>query len=373
MANTIGGETIPRLPEGVDMQTLCATKGVWPKRVPSRKELLELYKEHYSFGSIKEYMFILDAFRKEFGEEKTWQVADEFQEWLGVKFGKAEFVEFGGRYLNLEVDLFCRPYCYRIDHTETSDERIVFKVLQCPLADRVKEIGLVDLGVHRCPAWHETCARTQGYRFSMPEFLLDGGDCCEQIFDKAYEPDTSDAPELTPRKPRLPEGVDMETLIQMKGIWPTREPSQEEFMEVYMDHYSFRIRTEAMLLLRALKKGFGEDIWPIVEKVYREMGKSQAHTDKSDYGTLLNKIADESTRPYCYTIDHSETTEDKIAYKVLDCPLTNRLKEWGMEKFGLHVTVPWHEGYAEAFGYRFSMPGYVLEGDDCTEHLWEKL
>ncbi|KKL74452.1 hypothetical protein LCGC14_2064740, partial [marine sediment metagenome] len=117
---------------------------------------------------------------------------------------------------------------------------------------------------------------------------------------------------------------------------------------------------------------FGEDIWPIVEKVYREMGKSQAHTDKSDYGTLLNKIADESTRPYCYTIDHSEATEDRIAYKVLDCPLTNRLKEWGMEKFGLHVTVPWHEGYAEAFGYRFNMPSYVLGGDDCTEHLWEK-
>ena len=44
-----------------------------------------------------------------------------------------------------------------------------------------------------------------------------------------------------------------------------------------------------------------------------------------------------------------------------------------LEEIGTYICPPWHESYAQAFGYRFSMPKFLLKGADYCEHIWESL
>ena len=45
------------------IEKLTDIKGPWPKRQLSQEELLAVYKEHFSFGSRREYLFLLSELR----------------------------------------------------------------------------------------------------------------------------------------------------------------------------------------------------------------------------------------------------------------------------------------------------------------------
>lgn len=166
------------LPKNVDYKKLSATKGKWPKRDLSKKELLDVYKKHYSFGSKSEYLSLLMAFKTKYGSEIN-EIIEDVNYKLGKEAGK-ESKAYYKNLLNFIVDLSVRPFCYEIDHIETSGKRIVFKVLNCPFADMAKKMNCVELASHVCPRWHEGFAESFGYRFEMPQFALKGDSCCEQ-------------------------------------------------------------------------------------------------------------------------------------------------------------------------------------------------
>ena len=171
---------------------------------------------------------------------------------------------------------------------------------------------------------------------------------------------------------RLPKGMSIEDLCMMTGVWPKREPSQEELLETYKSHYSGASRSEAMLLLEAFRNKHGEDIWEVVEELYYQLGKKEGEAAKRDYGSLLNKVVDYSVRPHCYEIEHCQSSPERIVYKVLRCPFADVLKDVGLEEFGQHICPPAHEGWGEAFGMNFSMGKFLPAGDNWCEHIWEQ-
>jgi len=171
---------------------------------------------------------------------------------------------------------------------------------------------------------------------------------------------------------RLPEGFSIGTLCKMKGLWPKRELSQEELIETYKNHYSAAFRRELIIILGALVEKYGQEIYDVVEEINYKIGEEEGAAYKKHYKSLLNKMVDISVRPFCYEIFHVETSNEKIVYKVLKCPFANIIKEMNAEEIGKHICPRWHEGYAEAFGYRFRMPKFLLDGDDCCEQIWER-
>jgi len=171
---------------------------------------------------------------------------------------------------------------------------------------------------------------------------------------------------------RLPEGFGIGALCKMKDVWPKRELSQEELIETYKNHYSAASRRELIIVLGALVEKFGQQIYDVVEEINYKMGKEEGAVSKKHYKSLLNKIVDISVRPFCYEISHVETSDEKIVYKVLKCPFADQIKELKAEEIGKHICPRWHDGYAEGFGFRFSMPKFLLDGDDCCEQIWER-
>ena len=182
-----------------------------------------------------------------------------------------------------------------------------------------------------------------------------------------------DSPGKEPRnRCRLPKGMTIEDMCMMKGTWPKRELSQEELLQTYKKHYSAGSRSEAMLILDVFRKKYGESIWEVVRELYHELGRKEGEAAKRDYGSLLNAVVDFSVRPHCYEIEHCQSSPERIVYKVLRCPFADLLKEMGFEEFGQHICPAAHKGWAEAFGFKFSMPRFLPAGDDCCEHIWEQ-
>ena len=165
---------------------------------------------------------------------------------------------------------------------------------------------------------------------------------------------------------------DIESLCNIVGSWPKREPSHEELLATYKAHYSYRGRKVLYLALEAMCKKYGESVYKVVEDLYYQLGAEDGEALKAKHGDLLRTTADMSTRPYCYEIEHSHTTEDRIEYKVVKCPSADLMKEMGLEKIGIAMCPGYHVAYAKAFGYRFSMPKFLLKGDDCCEQIWER-
>ena len=174
------------------------------------------------------------------------------------------------------------------------------------------------------------------------------------------------------RKPRLPEGVTVEELCNIKGVWPRRELSQEELLDTYKAFFSSRFRAEALMVMDAFRKKYGDSVYEIIEKVYYEMGKAEGSGEKDVCGCLLNKMLDIYARPHSYVVDHLETTEERIEYRVLKCPLADVVKDMGLEEIAPHCCIPWHEGYAEAMGYRTKVSEFLLDGGDSCHWIWEK-
>ena len=182
-----------------------------------------------------------------------------------------------------------------------------------------------------------------------------------------------DSPNKKPSNPcRLPEGIEVEDLCMMKGAWPKRELSAEELLETYKKHYSAGSRSEAMLVLDAFRKKYGESIWEVVKELYYELGKEEGEAAKRHYGSLLNAVIDFSVRPHCYEIEHCQSTPERIVYKIVRCRFADVLRKMGLEEVGQHTCPPAHKGWADAFGVNFSMPRFLLAGDDCCEHIWEQ-
>ncbi len=175
----------PRLPEGYDMETLCALKGQWPKREPSQDELQDTYKAFYSGGSRGESLLLLKTFQERFGPAVL-EVLDDLYYRLGQESGVAEKALYGNL-LNKMVDMFARPHCYENDHLETSEERIVVRVTKCPFANLAKEMGMEEIAQHICLPWHEAYAKEHGYKITFTGMLLTGDDCCYQTWEKVGE------------------------------------------------------------------------------------------------------------------------------------------------------------------------------------------
>ena len=171
---------------------------------------------------------------------------------------------------------------------------------------------------------------------------------------------------------RLPKGYDLKRLGSIRGAWPHRELSQEELLETYKSHYSAGARREVLLLLDAFKKRYGDGIFEVVEATFCAMGTQDGETDQLRYRGLLEKLTDLIVRPHCCEFDVSEATTERIAYRVLKCPFADLAKEMDLEQIGSRICPSWHKAYAKAFGYDFSMPRFLLSGDECCEQVWER-
>lgn len=165
---------------------------------------------------------------------------------------------------------------------------------------------------------------------------------------------------------------DIESLCRIVGSWPKRELSQEELLATYKGHYSFRGRKEVLLVLDAMRKKYGQGACKVIEQVYYRIGREDGQASKVKHGSLLKMVVDISTRPYCYQIEHCQTGEQRIAYRVVKCPFADLMREMGLEEIGISMCPAYHEAFAKVFGYRFSMPKFLLNGDDCCEHIWER-
>ena len=176
-----------RLPEGYDLETLCAIKGRWPKRELSQEELLDTYKSFYSSRNRSETLLVLQAFEERFGPDVR-AVVDEIYYKLGKEAGIAEKAQCGSLLSKL-VDMFARPHSYENEHLETSEERIVVKVLKCPFADLAKELGLENISRHICLPWHRGYSEVYGYTCQFSKLLLAGDDCCHQTWEKQPSPE----------------------------------------------------------------------------------------------------------------------------------------------------------------------------------------
>lgn len=172
----------PRLPEGYDVETLCALKGQWPKREPSHEELLEIYKAYYSAGANGGSLLLLKAMEARFGAEVR-DVMDALYYKLGAEQAEAEIGEWGCLF-NKFMDMYTRPHSYQNDHIETSEERIEVRVTKCPFADLARELDLESISRHICLPWHQGYAKTHNYTIKFREMLLEGDECCWQVWEK---------------------------------------------------------------------------------------------------------------------------------------------------------------------------------------------
>lgn len=172
---------------------------------------------------------------------------------------------------------------------------------------------------------------------------------------------------------KMPEGYDLETLCEMKGGWPLRDPSREELLATYKSHYSCGARSEVLLLLDAFRRRYGDAVFEVVEETLAKLGKKDGESDLISYGSLLEKLADIIVRPFCCEFDVSEATNKRIAYRVLKCPFAELARKMELEQIGGRMCPAWHKAYADAFGYRFTMPRFMLAGDDYCDQIWEHL
>ena len=172
----------PRLPKGFTAEELCKITGEWPKRELSRQELLETYKDHYSFSIREEYFATVAALAEKFGPG-VYEVVEEVNYKLGYKYGKEQRQKCKTVF-NCLADIIVRPYCYKSQVLKASEKKIVAKVFECPTATLAKKLGFEEAGKHLCPKWHQGFADGFGIKFEMREFLLDGGDCCYQTFEE---------------------------------------------------------------------------------------------------------------------------------------------------------------------------------------------
>ncbi len=171
----------------------------------------------------------------------------------------------------------------------------------------------------------------------------------------------------------LPEGYELETLCKMKGAWPLRDPSSEELLETYKGYYGCGARAEVLLLLDAVGRRYGDGVFEVVEETLAKMGKQDGESDLVRYGSLLEKLADIIVRPFCCEFDVSEATNERIAFRVLKCPFAELVRKMSQEQIGSRMCPAWHKAYANAFGYRFTMPKFMLTGDDSCDQIWERL
>ena len=86
--------------------------------------------------------------------------------------------------MNKLLDIYVRPHSYVVEHLETTEDRVEYRVLRCPFAEVVKDMGLEEISKHSCVARHEGYAAAVGYRTKVCEFFFDGGDCCHWVWEK---------------------------------------------------------------------------------------------------------------------------------------------------------------------------------------------
>ena len=178
-------ESAVRLPEGYDLKTLCQIKGRWPKREITEDELWATYKGIHSAGGRRETFTLLKTFQTKYGSE-VFDVTEE----AAYRSGKESGIADQNRYKTLLyklADIWVRPHSYETEVDEVTPNRIVYRAVTCPFADLMKKMKTEELGSHYCPPWHVAFAKEFGYRFEMPEFLLTGGSCCRQIWERETE------------------------------------------------------------------------------------------------------------------------------------------------------------------------------------------
>lgn len=172
---------------------------------------------------------------------------------------------------------------------------------------------------------------------------------------------------------RLPEGYSMEDLFKIKGVWPTRELSQQELMETYKDHFSFNIRREYYATVAALKERFGDEVYDVVEEISYKTGYECGKEQRKIKKTMANCLVDIAVRPFCYKIEQIENSKEKMVYRILECSTATIAKDMGLEELVSHICPKWHQGFADGFGAKFEMTEFLLDGDDCCKQIWEEL
>ncbi len=170
-----------RLPKGYSLEDLFKITGKWPTRELTQEELIETYKEHFSFSIRKEPFETVGAMVEKFGEQ-AYEILEDVSYKIAYEHGK-EQRKISKTLINYLTDIFVRPYCYEMEQIENSPKRSVFKVFNCPSATIAMELGLEDVIRHICPKWHQGFADGFGAKFEMPEFILDG-DCCLHIWEE---------------------------------------------------------------------------------------------------------------------------------------------------------------------------------------------
>ena len=113
-------------------------------------------------------------------------------------------------------------------------------------------------------------------------------------------------------------------------------------------------------------------MFPLIEETSACLESKKVKRTAARFGSLLAKIVDFSTRPYCYDIEHIETSEERVVYKVTKCPFAELARKMGCSELASHMCPRSHEAYAKAFGYAFSLKKFMLRGDECCLQIWRK-
>lgn len=127
---------------------------------------------------------LVQAFIKEFGEEKALAIVRETIETLARKSGKDLSARIGGNGLEefeKGLELWTRDNALEIEVLERSDTRFSFNVTRCRYAEMYEEIGIPQLGKVL------SCARdfamiegfNSGIQLTRTQTIMEGADYCD--------------------------------------------------------------------------------------------------------------------------------------------------------------------------------------------------
>jgi predicted ArsR family transcriptional regulator len=129
----------------------------------------------------------LKAFEKELGAEKVLTVAREVIAKQARKSGEELAKHCGGNTPKKLVEALAAFNLEEVEYKEISEKRVSFDVHRCPYVDMYRRLGLGKYGsILSCERDPSTFnGFNSGISFSRTQTLMDGGCCCDFVFNFA--------------------------------------------------------------------------------------------------------------------------------------------------------------------------------------------
>ena len=131
----------------------------------------------------------LKAFEKELGEEKVLAVTREVIAKQAEKSGKELAERYGGNTPEKLVEALAAFKLEEVKYRENSEKCVRLDVYRCPYVDMYRRLGLIEYGsVLSCERDPSTFKGfNPGISFSRTQTLMDGGCCCDFVFNFAED------------------------------------------------------------------------------------------------------------------------------------------------------------------------------------------